>query len=294
MTKVKIIHLLQFVAFIILITSCQKTVSLDVGQVNPRLVVNSILDKDSLIRVQLSKSKSMMDTSQSIERINNATVKIFEDNILKQTLTKGVSGLYSSALKPKLASDYRIEIENTGFGHVEATTLIPLAPDLTYATQTTELTPGSAPQYIKFKIGIKDDGIAPDYYYLRAFLIKKGFLPGANPKWVMAADIYSDDKEVVTDDNHTLKGIVFDDAAFVGLSYELIAYTPYRVNQDFNLWFELSSITSDYYRYLVSTILQNNAGNNPFAEPVIIKSNIQNGTGIFGAKNVVFIKAVTL
>jgi hypothetical protein len=40
--------------------------------------------------------------------------------------------------------------------------------------------------------------------------------------------------------------------------------------------------------------MQNNAGNNPFAEPVVIKSNIQNGTGILGAKNSVFIKATTL
>jgi hypothetical protein len=292
MSKVKIIQLLLSVAFILLISSCQKTVSIDVGQIMPRLVVNSILNKDSLIRVQLSKSKSMMDSSQAIERINTATVKIFEDDILKQTLTKGIAGLYSATIKPKLASDYRIEIENSEFGHVEATALIPAAPQLVSATQTTDLTPGSAPQYIKFKVGLKDDGIQPDYYYLRAFLIKKGYSPGANPLYVMACDIYSDDNVVVTDDN-TLKGVVFDDAAFVGSSYELIVYTPYRVTQDFNLWFELSSITSDYYKYLVSTIMQNNAGNNPFAEPVVIKSNIQNGTGIFGAKNSVFLKATT-
>ena len=293
MAKVKYIYPLLLVAFITLIISCQKTVSIDVGQINPRLVVNSILDKDSLIRVQLSKSKSMMDSTQSIELINSATVKIFEDNILKQTLTKGVSGVFSSSPKPSLTKSYRLEIENTGFGHVEASTLFPLTPQLLYATQTTELTPGSAPQYIKFKIGLKDDGIQPYSFYLRAFLIKKAYLPGANPKYVVPIKIYSDDNEVITDDKNTLKGVVFNDVAFSGSSYELIVYTPTRVTQDSYLWFELSSITSDYYKYLVSVILQNNAGNNPFAEPVVIKSNIQNGTGIFGAQNNVFLKAVT-
>jgi hypothetical protein len=39
--------------------------------------------------------------------------------------------------------------------------------------------------------------------------------------------------------------------------------------------------------------MQNNAGANPFAEPVVIKSNVQNGTGIFGAQNSVFIQATT-
>jgi hypothetical protein len=293
MAKVKILQLLLFVGFILLITGCQKTISIDVGQIQPRLVVNSILDKDSIIRVQLSKSKSMMDSTQSIDRVNVATVKIFQDNVLKQTLTKGINGLYNSTIKPIVASDYRIEIDNTSFGHVEATALIPLTPNPLSAVQTTELTPGSAPQYIKFKIGLKDEGIAPDYYYLRAFLIKKGFAPGANSKYVISCRIGSDDNIVVVDDQ-TLNGVIFDDAAFVKSNYELIVYTNYRINTDFSLWFELSSITSDYYKYLVSCIMQNNAGNNPFAEPVVIKSNIQNGTGIFGAKNSVFIKATTL
>lgn len=292
MTKVKINHLLLLVVFMMLITSCQKTVFIDVGQVKPRLVVNSILQKDSLLKIQLSKSKSMMDTTQSINLINNATVKIFEDDILKQTLTRGISGLYTASFKPKLSTDYRIEIENTEFGHVEASSRIPLTANLTSATQTTVLTPGSSPQNIKFRIGIKDEGVEPDYYYLRAFIIKKGYEPGANRTNVMPCNIYSDDNVIISDD-YTLNGVIFDDAAFLGVDYELIVYTPYRITKDFNLWFELSSITTDYYKYLVSIIMQNNTGQNPFAEPVVIKSNVQNGTGIFGAQNSVFLKAST-
>jgi len=293
MAKLKIIPLLLLLVFIQMISGCEKTINIDVGQIKPRLVVNSILDKDSIIRVQLSKSKSMMDSLQSIDRINDATVKIFEDNILKQTLTKGINGLYSSTLKPKIASDYRLEIDNTVFGHVEASALIPLSPNLITAAQTTELTPGSAPQYIKFKIGLKDEGIAPDFYYLRAFLIKKNYAPGANSKYVIACRLGSDDNIVVVDDQ-TLMGVVFNDASYVKSNYELIVYTNTRITTDYNLWFELSSITSDYYKYLVSVIMQNNAGNNPFAEPISIKSNIINGTGIFGAKNSIFVKATTL
>ena len=292
MSKVKINHLLLLVVFMMLIISCQKTVIIDVGQVKPRLVVNSILQKDSLLKIQLSKSKSMMDSTQFISLINNATIKIFENDTLKQTLNRGIYGLYTASFKSKLYTNYRIEIENTGFGHVEASSRIPLTANLTSATQTSVLTPGSSSQYIKFRIGIKDEGIEPDYYYLRAFIIKKGYKPGASSSNVMPCDIFSDDNVIITDD-HTLKGVIFDDAAFISSNYELIVYTPYRITKDFNLWFELSSITSDYYKYLVSIVMQNNAGNNPFAEPVVIKSNVQNGTGIFGAQNSVFLKATT-
>jgi len=293
MAKVKIIQLLLLVVFIQMISGCEKTISVDVGLIKPRLVVNSILDKDSIIRVQLSKSKSMMDSTQSIDRVNDATVKIFQDNVLKQTLTKGINGIYSSTIKPIVASDYRIEIDNTVFGHVETKAMIPLAPNPITAVQTTELTPGSAPQYIKFKIGLKDEGVASEYYYLRAFLIKKNFAPGANSKYVIACRLGSDDNIVVVDDQ-TLMGVVFNNASFVKSNYELIVYTNTRITTDYNLWFELSGISSDYYKYLVSIIMQNNAGNNPFAEPISIKSNIINGTGIFGAKNPVFVKATTL
>ena len=286
-------HLLLLLAIILSITGCQKTVFIDVGQVKPRLVVNSILQKDSLLKIQLSKSKSMMDTSQSINLINNATVKIFEGKILKQTLTKGISGSFTAAFKPKISTTYRLEIENTGFGHVEATTMIPITPQLIFAKQTTELTPGSSSQYIKFSIGLKDQGVEPDYYYLRAFIIKKGYLPGASNNNVMSCDIFSDDNVIITD-NSTLKGVIFNDAAFTSANYELIVYTPYRITKDFNLWFELSSISTDYYKYLVSIIMQNNAGQNPFAEPVVIRTNVQNGTGIFGAQNSVFLKATLL
>ncbi|MDP4290235.1 MAG: DUF4249 domain-containing protein [Bacteroidota bacterium] len=292
MPKLKIVQLLQVVALLMLIIGCEKTVSIDVGQIQPRLVVNSILCKDSLIKVQLSKSRAMMDTSQSIERINKATIKIYEDEILKQTLTKGYSGLFTSTIKPKVGSGYRIEIDNAEFGHVEASSLIPPAPHLISATQTTELTPESDPQNIKFKIALKDDGPQPNYYYLRAILIKKGYQPGANPNVEMVCKLYSDDNIVEADD-HTLKGVVFNNAAFVGSNYELIVYSPNSLNKNFNLWFELSSISPEYYKYLVSVIMQNNAGNNPFAEPVEIKSNIENGTGILGAQNKVYIKVVT-
>lgn len=286
-------HLLLLLALILSIAGCQKTVFIDVGKVTPRLVVNSILQKDSLLKIQLSKSKSLMDTSQSINLINNATIKIFEGEVLKQTLTKGISGLFTATFRPKISTNYRLEIENTGFGHVAATSMIPITPQLVSAKQTTELTPGSSSQFIKFSVGLKDDGIKPDCYYLRAFIIKKGYLPGASNNNIMPCDIFSDDNVIITD-NSTLKGVIFNDAAFTSANYELIVYTPYRVTKDFNLWFELSSITTDYYKYLVSIIMQNNAGQNPFAEPVVIKSNVQNGTGIFGAQNSVFLKATLL
>lgn len=277
----------------LLYSGCEKTVSIDTGDIKPRLALNSLIEPDSIFKVELSRSKSLMDSLQSIDMIKNAKVKVFEDDILKKTIINSTTGIYSAAFKPKQTSIYRIEVDQPEFGHTLARTGIPPKPVLVSATPTTELTPGSSPRFYKYKIVIRDSGLHRDYYYLRAFLIQKGYTPGAVFSKIAVYDIYSDDRVVVKDD-HTLRGIVFDDGAFNGFDYELIVYSPLKITAANPLWFELASITREYYNYLASVIMQNNAGDNPFAEPVIIKSNVENGTGVFGARNSVFLKAATL
>ncbi|NWJ52517.1 MAG: DUF4249 domain-containing protein [Bacteroidetes bacterium] len=286
----KIYRLLLFSIVALLYNGCQKTISIDTGKIKPRLVLNALIEPDSIFKVELSKSRSLMDSSQLVELINSASVKIYEDGVLKTTLGFGIEGIYVAPFKPKQTSSYRIAVDDAEFGHIEATTNIPDQPVLVSAVPTTELTPASSPRYYKYKLVIRDSGKHRDYYYLRAFLIQRGFTPGTPVGSVIAYDIYSDDR-VVINDTYTLRGILFDDSAFNGYEYELIIYSPYRVTFANPLWFELSSISKEYYNYLSSIITQNNAGNNPFAEPVIIKSNVQNGTGVFGARNSVYLKA---
>lgn len=288
----RIYRLLLCAIVALLYNGCQKTVSIDTGKIKPRLVLNALIEPDSIFKVELSKSRSLMDSTQSVEMISNASIKIYENDVLKKTLINGIGGVYNGSFKPKQTASYRIEVNTTEFGHVEAATNIPDQPVLVSAVPTTELTPSSSPRFYKYKLVIRDNGQHRDYYYIRAFLIQRGYAPGTPFGNVTAYDIFSDDRVVINDD-HTLRGILLDDGAFNGYDYELIVYSPYRVTFANPLWFELSSISKEYYNYLSSVITQNNAGDNPFAEPVIVKSNVLNGTGIFGARNSVYIKAST-
>lgn len=56
-------------------------------------------------------------------------------------------------------------------------------------------------------------------------------------------------------------------------------------NQSLLFNFKLSNVDENYYRYHDAVARQRNADENPFAEPVLIPSNIQNGIGCFGAFN---------
>lgn len=50
-------------------------------------------------------------------------------------------------------------------------------------------------------------------------------------------------------------------------------------------WLEVSQGSSDYYKYYHSYILQISQRLNPYSEPIVVYSNIENGVGIFAGLN---------
>jgi hypothetical protein len=76
--------------------------------------------------------------------------------------------------------------------------------------------------------------------------------------------------------------IALDDASFNGESKSL--NLKFTVNQAFSeeYHFELYTCSADFFKYLVSIEKMSDTKDNPFSEPVLIHSNINNGLGIFG------------
>ena len=76
--------------------------------------------------------------------------------------------------------------------------------------------------------------------------------------------------------------IVLDDASFNGESKSM--NLKFTVNQAFSeeYHFELYTCSADFFKYLVSIEKMSDTKDNPFSEPVLIHSNINNGLGIFG------------
>lgn len=76
---------------------------------------------------------------------------------------------------------------------------------------------------------------------------------------------------------------VFSDEFFGGQSYASTVTAPTSVNNipqvDYRL--VVSAITEDYYEYQYSLRLKDATEENPYAEPVQIRTNVDNGHGIF-------------
>lgn len=80
--------------------------------------------------------------------------------------------------------------------------------------------------------------------------------------------------------------LLINDSSFDGKEKQVIFYTEELFFEDQlftldKLWVELISISKDKYLYLKSLSAFFDARDNPFAEPVTVHNNFENGTGIF-------------
>ncbi|RYF69914.1 MAG: DUF4249 domain-containing protein [Cytophagaceae bacterium] len=77
-----------------------------------------------------------------------------------------------------------------------------------------------------------------------------------------------------------------DEQQFISPKAERTLYfNPYEEIESLRFTMTLSNIDENYYRYRETVDRQGDADENPFAEPVLVPSNIKGGYGCFGAYN---------
>ncbi|RMH34549.1 MAG: DUF4249 family protein [Gammaproteobacteria bacterium] len=99
------------------------------------------------------------------------------------------------------------------------------------------------------------------------------------------------DVGVVSLDHKGLVGastrVILSDDDWDGQQVSLLLGFEERLGSNYSgcdLWLEFISITEDRYRYMKTLTLAYESYNNPFAEPVLIHYNIENGLGLFSAE----------
>ena len=106
--------------FVPLINSCQPSIELNDLTVTPKLVIWGNLHPDSIMTVYLSRSVAPLDKTTN-RKVSNATILIFENNILLDTLKERDTAIYVSNkfLKPKEGYNYYIKVLKSGFESIE-------------------------------------------------------------------------------------------------------------------------------------------------------------------------------
>lgn len=120
-------NLLKLLLFLVLSFSCTKEVDLEIPQLPTKVVVNSIFCPDSIIKVHVSLSTYIKNSS--INFVENATCYLFENDTLIKTFDEQINGFYNSYYNPKVGKKYKIEVVVPNFEKVWAETTIPFLPD---------------------------------------------------------------------------------------------------------------------------------------------------------------------
>lgn len=256
--------------------------------------------------VRLLEDGSPVATLEELELENDGTVVIDD---LSQTV-------YFTDFTPTVGREYTIQVDKAGFDPVEATTFIKSAvpiQDLQYDTTVYEYSYFDGNTTIIQKqinlsdvqLSITDPGAENNYYeitvaqyvtqYRGAYNEEDGTYTITDTVTVLAPMYLNSDDPIVNegdfftgDDRYYGSSLIFPDEIFNGKSYtvrfnvETYSYSEEPVKEYIVF---LRSLDEAQYLYIRSTDLQSDTEGNPFAEPVPVYNNIENGYGIFASSS---------
>jgi hypothetical protein len=305
----KLIKYISTIFCFVLIASCgnpedifSPIVDIKLPTFKSKLVVfaNFRAESDTLT-VYLSRSRSALDTSvlkvfvrtDTVGSINgkpitrdifsegdtvkNAKVELFRNDVLLGTFKANAMGLY--LLPKKLAADgatYRIRVEAAGYDVVEATQKMPTPAKLDsvrYVRNGAIVQEGvSTRKSNEYTYFFNDPTEEGNYYYVQAVHFDTAFRFNNG-----IAAFYPQSLDKLEQSGF------LSDKSFNGKAYNWRNYSDYNLvlRPASRVEYTLTTTTVDLFQFTRSKQLNEDARDNPFAEPVILYTNIKNGYGIF-------------
>ncbi len=135
--KSKNFIILSITAFIFLFQSCETYIDFNGEETTPMLVVNSFCTPDSIITVNVSKSKFFLEENFKFDFVNNAEVHLWVNGQLKEKLISAGNGNYKALYKPKIGDIIKITAKNPVFSEVEGLVEVPSAVAIQKVDTTT-------------------------------------------------------------------------------------------------------------------------------------------------------------
>jgi len=276
------------------LSNCTKEIEFDAQDIAPRIVVNSLFTNDSIWSAHISRSVGVLETT-SYTTIDNASVNIFDDNAnLVTTLTHQGNGLYTSptGITPQANQSYTIEASASGYESVNASNSIPSAVPI-YQLDTVTSTNSDGETILEATITFQDPPNISNYYMLEVFVTGMYY-----DEWEQDSieireplQISCDDINVETVNRFNFGGfentylyLMLKDQNFDGENYSLtFSVINYAELKEMDLFGEIRLVNTseEYFNYLKSFNMYQRTINNPFATPVQVYSNVNNGMGIF-------------
>ncbi len=293
-----VLNRITFWSIIIISTSCIKELDYSDVPFTSRLVLSSIINPDSLIKVHVGKTIAITDTSSVI--VENTGVFLFENGVPIDTLDYQSDGWYVSDVYPQVGFNYRLETHHPAFSSVSSECIVPPPPQIDSLFFTVgEMLDQEGLPLTRFTLRLNDPD--PNINYYELILYSGNPLDAIIQPTQLTRITQLDDPTLIADANwnYAPSTLFFSDALFNGMNGEVsfnLMWGGYPSAGDPPYYIELRNISSSYYQYLKSWSVhrfnQNSTQNtrDPLTllfqgDPVELYSNVNNGYGIFGAYN---------
>lgn len=292
----KITYIIIIVLFL---TSCEneKNINFNLSNYNSKIIINSVNNSDSLVKIFLSKTVELTTDSISFENIKDAQIELYNSQISNSlndfTLSDTAFNygyFYNPVVKSSIYDDtVFLKIISDEYGTVLSKSEIPKKLNLTdlfceYIFDSTEnyQTSYFVEGNVKFTIS-DDEPYKMNYYAVKCFYYNKD----NNLKDV----ILSNSVPEMFDTYMYNEGFIFTD--------NLFSNNEFNATFDFSIWFgryenitnnfyiEVKKITEDYYQYQKTYKEHLEAGQSIFTEYLDTYTNVENGYGIFTIYNAV-------
>lgn len=272
--------------------SCETTVELNLPDQDAKIVVNATISTDSLFTVHVSKSVGSLENRPKTI-LYHALVKLYENDVYKEDLKLNTQGFFTSVtgFKPKEGNTYKVEVSLKNY---ETVTAVCKVPDVTIPTLITYsdsafseangFDNSSKEWYSQIDVTISDVAETTNYYAIQLLQEYPVYDTLFNVVGYQTYPLY-----VRTNDpNAEISGVdcLISDEYFNGSSYKITVNTPsssFITDSISRYYLYFKSISRETYLYKKTLNKYYNSNGNPFAEPVRVYSNVENGMGIFGA-----------
>ncbi len=290
-------YILILLPFLLFLLACEKEIKFKGKDVNSKIVVNARISTDSVWAVHISKSLSILDKAKP-SVLSLATVKIqdMQGNTIEE-LSYTSDGIYvsSTGKKPEAGKSYKLQVSHTGYETVYAECFFPNPVSIT------QLDTGKAyfrdNEYMRLRLRLNDPMQEENFYMIRAHIGHMQYVYDEfgqvidsvysyYSEGLMSTTLYMEYAGGDSENGYDLM-LFTRDNLYNGQQVEFDIYLNYYLFNSFegyknDIFLEFISAGKDYYLHTLSKRKYDLVQGNPFAEPVMIYSNIENGIGIFG------------
>ncbi|MFC2128385.1 DUF4249 domain-containing protein [Bacteroidota bacterium] len=297
MPKSIILKICILVMYTITLFSCETVIDTTLPDRDKKIVLNSLINPEGLFWVNLSKSTGILD-SGPMNFIDNGKVKIYQSgNFIEELIITSNGNYYSLNHYPVSDKTYEILVDVSDMPSVSAECFIP-PPIEIISSDTVSYIDNWGDKVIEGKIIFNDPVEESNYYWFTTTYTQINIQIDSignvitdnlgNPVLEKSEGTFWVDLSYRTggieDVSHYMKGIFFSDRIIDGKNFKLEFNLYPFWSGDYsiiwlNMYFELRSVTKDFYLYARS--LGGHFDNGPFSEPSQVYNNIKNGFGIF-------------